>query len=93
MRCDDAMCQYLIEMSDKVVQKFYKLMTLFFENYRICVNEYGWDIVNDYKRVRVNENKEKKSFSSVKSPEYLPEVANIFIERYMPIHLKKFNRE
>ena len=93
MKADDAICQYLLEMSEKVVQKFYKVMALFFENYRICLNEFGWDIVNGYKRIKVSENEERKAFTTVKPPEYLPQVANIFIQRYLPKHMKKFDRK
>mmetsp|Transcript_3963 Transcript_3963/g.3732 ORF Transcript_3963/g.3732 Transcript_3963/m.3732 type:complete len:131 (+) Transcript_3963:522-914(+) len=70
-------------MSEKVTQNFYKIMTLLFENYRACLNQYGWDIVNQFKRIEVDKYHDRKAFTSVKPPSYLPQVANRFIKNIM----------
>lgn len=90
---DDVFWEYLVEMSKKVTSKFYKVLTLYIDNYRLCMNEYGGDLINLYKRVNTNENTDKDQFISAKNPSSLPEIANIFIQKYLPTKIPKFDRK
>ena len=92
MKAEDAICLYLIEMSEFINSKIFKVMTMFFEHYLICANIYGWDLVNNYQRIKIDEYEKRKQFCSAKPPEYLPLISNIFIQRYLTNHLKKFDR-
>ena len=87
---DECFAQYLIKISKIVVQKFYRWLALFFDNFRKCVNQYGWDVQNKFKRITNADNNTERIFSEIMSPNLLPKLMEIYLQRYLPTHLPKF---
>ena len=90
--CDDAFAQYLLKCSKHVVQKFYRILALFFDNFRKWANQYGWDMHQKFKRVSNADISITKQYTAFSSPNLLPKLIEIYLQRYTPVHLPKFDR-
>lgn len=88
--CDLAFAIFIIELSRIVTASFYKMIIILLKHYRDCMNRLGWEILAQHKYL-INEDC-KRDYCSVKDPSRLPEIANDFINEYLPFHLPKYDR-
>jgi hypothetical protein len=91
LKMDTIFALFLIDLSEKVIVNFYKTLVVFVELYRDWVNEEGWDMLAKYKRLDIGE--KPPLYSSVKNGETIPEFANDFIIRYLPLKCNIFDRD
>ena len=88
--CDHIFALFLIENSKVLNYKLYKTFVIFVKLYRECMNKLGWEILSIYKDL--GSELTSLEFTSVKNGEHLPEIANDFINIYLPNNLPDFDK-
>jgi len=88
--CDDIFALFLIYISRNINEKFYKIIVIFIKLLRDCMNKIGWEILSEYKDLLSEPT--SMDYTSIKNSEHLPEIANDFVNSYLPIYLPAFDR-
>lgn len=88
--CDDIFALFLIEHSKIVNSKFYRALVIFIKLLRDCMNKLGWEILSQYKDLLYEPT--SMDYTSVKTAEHIPEIANDFINIFLPTHLPSFDK-
>ena len=88
---DDILALYINDVSERVIVNFYKLVCVFVEMLRNCLNEMGWDKLSNYKRIEVS-GADIGTFTEVKNANCIPEFLNDFILVYLPKKCNLINR-
>ena len=99
--CDTVMALFLFSASKIASEKFYLILGIFFRNLRECLNEQGYDIIEDFfiknyseeARSLIPKKKGEKTFCEIESPEFLPLVADKFILEYLPKYCPEFDQQ
>ena len=79
--CDDLFATFLMEISQKVNNSFYKLILIFIRFYRECMNKLGWEILYQFKDLE--DELTYLDYCSIKNGEYLPQISNDFINHFL----------
>jgi hypothetical protein len=88
--CDDLFALFLIEISKMATSTLYKLMVIYIQAYRDCMNKIGWETLSNYKTLESEPT--NLEYTIVKNGDYLPQICNDFLVDYLPSHLKKFDK-
>ena len=91
LTCDDLFAGFLVENSKIICQSFYKLMLIFVRFYRECMNKLGWECLHKYKDF-YDENTAVE-FCIIKNGEHLPEIANDFLDYFLPLKCETFDKD
>jgi len=79
--CDDLFAIFLVEMSQKVIPSFYKLILIFIRFYRECMNKLGWEILYQFKDLE--DESTYLDYCTIKCGEYLPQISNDYIKHFL----------
>ena len=88
--CDDIFALFLLDISKKVIPKFYRIMLIFIRFYRDCMNKLGWEILNQFKDLE--DEPTYLDFCTVKNGEYLPQISNDFINFFLYSKCPEFDK-
>lgn len=87
--CDQIFAMYLIDMAAKVVPKFYKVLTVFAEMYRQCMNRFAYDVKIGFKRIR---SVQEEDFTKHEDATLIPMLANTFLTVFLPSQCPEFDK-
>ena len=88
--CDDIFALFLLEISKKVIPKFYRIIVIFIRFYRECMNKLGWEILNQFKDLE--DEPTYLDFCTIKNGEYLPQISNDFINLFIYNKCPEFDK-
>ena len=99
--CDAVISLYLYCISKIVKSRLYILLGMFFRYLRECLNEYGYQEVElfyklgnpDDIRTNLPQKRIGREFTEEENIEYLPLIADKFIQEYLPAKCSEFDQE
>lgn len=85
--CDDIFAEFLQEKSKTLSKKEYKSLATSILNLRECINKYSSEM-SDSKLPPEN-----SEYTSLRTAEFLPQMSNTYVLKYLPLNKVEFNRE
>lgn len=98
--CDTIFSRFLFSIAQIVNEKFYLVMGILLRNLRECLNEHGYDVIEEFfitnypeeNHHMIPKKKENRYFTEEENPEYLPLISDKFILEYLPKYCPDFDQ-